>query len=139
VGSLVAEPTAPGAWAFFLGTWTHVDEFGATHTFVFSELGVYGVYVSWEKCDALLGVVPVASEAEAVFFDDEAEEDLYAIVAWDDPIEAYGVFYNPQEVDEEGNDRLLLTVYRYVTLGGLESSRENFRMVMPLTRMAEDP
>jgi hypothetical protein len=111
-----------------------VDGYGATHTFTVYEQGVYGVYIAWDKSDALLGVVAVASAAELVFFDADGVEDRYGIVAWETPIEAYGVVHNPHEADDDGNDQILLTVYRYVTQGGLESSRDNVRLSMVLTR-----
>ena len=133
-----AEP-AEAAWEFYLGTWLHIDDYGATHTITIIKQGVYGVEASWEKSDLLLGVTPVADGSEIVFFDAEGEEDQYGIVMWTSPITAYGVFYNEQQTDAGGNDQVLLTVYRYVHQGGVESSRENITIVMELTRRPEDP
>ena len=114
VGELAVEEAGPGAWAFYLGTWVHVDAFGATHAFTFFQQGQYGIWVGWKKSDLLLGMATVATESEVIFFDSEGVEDRYGVVWWEDPTSALGVFHKMLEVDEEGNDQVLLTVYRYV-------------------------
>jgi len=137
VGELAVVEAEPGAWAFYLGTWVHVDAFGAAHTFTFFEQGQYGVWVGWEKSDLLLGTATVATASEVIFFDSEGIEDRYGVVWWEEPTSALGVFRNMLEDDEEGNGQLLLTVYRYVSQGGLESSRDNIVISMVLTRQPE--
>ena len=116
-----------------------MDEFGATHTFTFYQQGIYGVEVRWEKSDLLLGIVEVASASEVTFFDSEGIEACYAIVSWESPVGAYGVFHHTEQAIAGGNDELALEIYRYVTQGaGAESSRDNFRLSMALTRQPEE-
>jgi len=136
---LAAAEPAQSAWEFYLGTWHHVDEFGATHTITIIKQGIYGVEARWDKSDLLLGTTPVAERSEIIFFDDDGREDRYGVVAWTSPITAYGIFCNMQETSADGHDQILLTVYRYVHQGAVESSRENITISMLLTRQAEDP
>jgi len=134
-----ASEPAQDAWEFYVGTWLHADEFGATHTITIIEQGIYGVEAKWDKSDLLLGTTPVADRSEITFFDADGEEDRYGVVAWASPITAYGIFHNEGQTNADGNDQILLTVYRYVHQGGVESSRENITIVMLLTRRPEEP
>jgi len=136
---LTTRDPAPAAWEFYLGTWAAQDAFGATHTFTIYRQGQYGVNAGWEKSDLLLGTVTVADATELIFFDSDGGEDRYAIVAWTEPVWAYGVFVNELQQDADGNDRILLTVYRFVPQPQVESSRENILIVMELTRQPEEP
>jgi hypothetical protein len=136
---LSARELAPAGWEFYLGTWTYEDEFGATHIITFYKQGIYGVEVKWDKSDLLLGTVQVADASEVVFFDSDGGEDRYGIVVWSGPVTAYGIFHNSEQTDADGNDQIALTVYRYVGQGTVQSSRDNFTIVMQLTRQPQEP